>query len=252
MGIFSDFLATRTATEDGQLRRELQAIVDSGDADEPSGFSGRPGWSMLKVLGLTNLPVPPLVGQQLGYQPQDIDYLTKAVSPPTVRAIVNQIAAEDSAPGIEQDLLIHVDLLKTNPGEVVMTSPPLPNTAPTITYSGGNIGFSHPLPGTFVFNQVDLAADAEQSILNVRISFDGAPSELTITLSQDTNLTFTEGNIGPVPVAEFNGPVDDINAAMDGMIITSSDETTENMTVVISDLQNPDLNDTEVISVTVT
>ena len=122
MGIFQDFLDSRPMTIQSEriARRELKALQQAGDAEAPSGFNGRTGWAILKILGLTNLTQPPLIRELLGYLPQDIDYQRSLISPDTVKVIINQIAIDDLNIDLEQDILIHLDLCRSTPGEMCL------------------------------------------------------------------------------------------------------------------------------------
>lgn len=125
MGIFADFLNSRPMTIETEriARREMEALRDKGDADAPGGFTGRTGWAILKVLTLTDLTEPPAQGDLLGFAPQDIDYQRALISPDTAAIIANQVAIDDGNRGLEQDILIHLDLCKSKPGKHCRNTP---------------------------------------------------------------------------------------------------------------------------------
>ncbi len=127
MGIFADFITSRPMTlpTERQARRELEALRDLGDADAPSAFVGRTGWAILKVLALTNLAAPPLKGDSLGFGAQNIDYQRALISPGTAAIIANQIAIDDSNLGLEQDVLLHLGLCHSEPGEICLNAFPI-------------------------------------------------------------------------------------------------------------------------------
>ncbi len=108
-----------------QARRELEALRDCGDANAPSAFVGRTGWAILKVLTLTNLDAPPLQGDSLGFAAQNIDYQRALISPGTAAIIANQIAVDDGNRGLEQDVLLHLGLCHSDPGEICLNSFPI-------------------------------------------------------------------------------------------------------------------------------
>jgi hypothetical protein len=115
MGLFSDFLTNRglNRPEDKATRREVEQIISEGDAEVPAGFENRPGWAIMKVLGLTNLTSPPTKGKLLGYNDAMIDVSRSAASVDLIKHLANQIAREDGNAGLEQDLLIHMGIEKS-------------------------------------------------------------------------------------------------------------------------------------------
>ena len=117
MGIFQDFIDGRPGNfrTENIARRELIALRDQGDPDAPSGFTGRTGWAILKALGMTNLTAPPPQGQLMGYSPQTLRYDELPVSPDTARILANQIAIDDNFKELEDQLIVHLDLLHYNP-----------------------------------------------------------------------------------------------------------------------------------------
>lgn len=122
MGIFADFINSRPMTIESEriARRELEALRDQGDSEAPGGFTGRTGWAILKVLALTDLAAPPTMGDLIGYVPQDIDYQRAMISPDTARVVANQIAIDDGNKGLEQELIVHLDLCHSKPGVVAL------------------------------------------------------------------------------------------------------------------------------------
>lgn len=117
MGIFQDFLDSRPPglITDRIAVRELLELIDRGDVLAPTGFEDRTGWAILKVLGMTDLSVPPIQGVRLGHLPQDLDYGRLPISPDTALVIANQIAIDDSNAELEDDVRVHLNLEFTPP-----------------------------------------------------------------------------------------------------------------------------------------
>lgn len=112
MGIFQDFIDNRSGFRSERIAlRELKALRDRGDPLAPSGFENRTGWAILKVLGLTDLATPPPLGDLIGYLPKEVDYLSVPISPTTALVIANQIAIDDGNSELEEELIIHLDLI---------------------------------------------------------------------------------------------------------------------------------------------
>ncbi len=206
MGIFADFLAARPMRipEEREARREIEQLRDQGDADEPAGFTGRTGWSVLKELGLTDQAAPPTIGQLLGYVRQDIDYGQFPVSPGTAKVIANQTAIEDGQPGLEQDLLIHLNLCVSNPGEMCLNTPALPAVWP-------DIGAVELTADDYVHRwsaDEQLTMSDEDLVTSVTNGGSGAPNNLfAVAFEQGT---FKEDILNGLPVFRIARPNDGV------------------------------------------
>lgn len=196
MGIFQDFLDSRPMTIQLEriARREIEALRNQGDTEAPTNYVGRTGWAILKVLSLTQCAMPPAVGELLGYLPQDIDYQRVPISPDTARVIANQIAIDDLNVGLELDILIHLDLCPSQPGEMCLNTPPapLPWTSPVFT-------INDPIHEWAAYNQLDLI-DTD----TVTLVPDTGTLDVNLTAIDDVD--FAENIFNGLPAFRFRPP----------------------------------------------
>lgn len=197
MGIFADFLDSRPMRDiiEQRARREITLLRDRGDPAAPVNYVGRTGWAILKVLSLTQCAMPPPVGELLGYLAQDIDYERSPIGPATARVIANQIAIDDLNVGLEQDLLIHLDLCRSNPGEICSSA--IDPNAPSWT-----------IPAFTVNDPIHEWAAYDQTTLNDTDTVTLVPDTgtLDVNLTAIDDVEFAEGVFNGLPAFRFVPP----------------------------------------------
>lgn len=247
MGVFSDFIASRPSLSTPQERVAKRELEGLQDADVPSGFENRLGWAVLKVLGLTDIAAPPFQGDLLGYDPQTIDYQQYPISPDTARIIVNQIMIDDGNADLMDDLLIHLDLCHSDPGELCQSAPPqAANQAPVITYTGGNFVFLGNGTQNFTGGKALTIADPDipgnDEVVNLEITVNqpaGGGYTVDFSLSGTAGITVIQGSASDEEsLLEIEGTVAAINTAMANAVVEVKDSSaggTASLDIVVND-----------------
>ena len=137
MGVITDFLAETTIIDilrpiTALDRRVLQEINSLGDFDAPTGFEGRNGYAILKVVGAIILDAPPPTGFPPGLLPKPED--RPILSPDTLKTIACSIAVTEDNSQIEADLLASMGLIELTPNQALQISPGTPEYVKDILY----------------------------------------------------------------------------------------------------------------------